>query len=259
MQVSPFVHIHPDAKIGDNVTIGPFVTIDKNVVIGDGCKIGSNVTILEGARIGNNVTIFPGAVISAIPQDLKFRGEDTTAEIGDDTVIRECVTINRGTASKGKTSVGKGCLIMAYCHVAHDCKVHDHVIMSNAVQLAGEVEVDDYAIIGGGTLIHQFCHLGSHIMIQGGALINKDVPPFVKGAREPLCYTGVNSVGLRRRGFDNEKIQEIQDIYRYLYLSRMNVSDAVNAIRERMPQTAERDEILNFIESSQRGIIKGYI
>lgn len=259
MQVSPFVHIHPDAKIGENVTIGPFVTIDKNVIIGDGCKIGSNVTILEGARIGNNVTIFPGAVISAIPQDLKFRGEDTTAIIGDDTVIRECVTINRGTASKGCTTVGKGCLIMAYCHVAHDCKVHDHVIMSNAVQLAGEVEVDDYAIIGGGTLVHQFCHLGAHIMIQGGALINKDVPPFVKGAREPLCYTGVNSVGLRRRGFDNEKIQEIQDIYRYLYLSRMNVSDAVNAIRERMPQTTERDEILNFIECSQRGIIKGYI
>ena len=259
MQVSQFVHIHPDAKIGKDVTIGPFVTIDKNVVIGDGCKIGSNVTILEGARIGNRVTIFPGAVISAIPQDLKFKGEETTAEIGDDTVIRECVTINRGTAAKGKTVVGEGCLIMAYCHVAHDCRVHNHLIMSNAVQLAGEVEVDDYAIIGGGTLVHQFCHLGSHIMIQGGALINKDVPPFVKGAREPLCYTGVNSIGLRRRGFDSDKIREIQDIYRYLYLSRMNVSDAVQAIRERVPQTTERDEILNFIESSERGIIKGYV
>lgn len=259
MQISPFVHIHPDAKIGKDVTIGPFVTIDRNVTIGDGCKIGSNVTILEGARIGNNVTIFPGAVISAIPQDLKFRGEETTATIGDNTVIRECVTINRGTASKGTTSVGTGCLIMAYCHVAHDCVVHDHVIMSNGVQLAGEVEVDDYAIIGGGTLVHQFCHLGAHIMIQGGALINKDVPPFVKGAREPLCYTGVNSIGLRRRGFESDKIREIQDIYRYLYLSGLNVSDAVNAIRKKVPQTKERDMILDFVESSKRGIIKGYV
>lgn len=259
MQVSQFVHIHPDAKIGNDVLIGPFVTIDKNVEIGDGCKIGANVTILEGARIGKNVTIFPGAVISAIPQDLKFKGEDTTAVIGDNTVIRECVTINRGTASKGSTHVGHDCLIMAYCHVAHDCIVHDHVIMSNAVQLAGEVEVDDFAIIGGGTLVHQFCHLGAHVMIQGGALINKDVPPYVKAAREPICYTGVNSVGLRRRDFSVEKIREIQDIYRYLYLSGMNVSDAVRTIREKVPQTPERDEILNFVESSSRGIIKGYV
>ena len=259
MPISQFVHIHPEAKIGQDVTIGPFVTIDKNVVIGDGCKIGSNVTILEGARIGKNVTIFPGAVISAIPQDLKFHGEETTALIGDNTVIRECVTINRGTASKGLTRVGANCLIMAYCHVAHDCYVHDNVIMSNGVQLAGEVEVDDYAIIGGGALVHQFCHLGSHIMIQGGALINKDVPPFVKGAHEPLCYTGVNSIGLRRRGFESEKIREIQDIYRYLYLSGMNVSDAVQTIRAKVPPTPERDEILNFVESSQRGIIKGYV
>lgn len=259
MQTSPFVNIHPDAKIGKDVVIGPFVTIDRNVVIGDGCKIGSNVTILDGARIGNNVTIFPGAVISAIPQDLKFRGEETTATIGDNTVIRECVTINRGTSSKGTTKVGRNCLIMAYCHVAHDCNVHDNVIMSNAVQLAGEVEVDDFAIIGGGTLVHQFCHLGAHIMIQGGALINKDVPPFVKGAREPLSYTGVNSIGLRRRNFDSDKIREIQDIYRYLYLSGLNVSDAVRAIRENVPQTPERDMILDFVESSKRGIIKGYV
>lgn len=259
MQTSQFVHIHPEAKIGKDVQIGPFVTIDRNVEIGDGCKIGSNVTILSGARIGNNVSIFPGAVISAIPQDLKFRGEDSLAVIGDNTVIRECVTVNRGTASKGATRIGHDCLIMAYCHVAHDCVVHDHVIMSNAVQLAGEVEVDDFAIIGGGALVHQFCHLGSHIMIQGGALINKDVPPYVKGAREPLCYTGVNSIGLRRRGFDSDKIREIQDIYRYLYLSGLNVSDAVRTIRERVPQTPERDEILDFVESSQRGIIKGYV
>ena len=259
MQASPFVHLHPEAKIGNDVVIGPFVTIDKNVEIGDGCHIGSNVTILEGARIGKNVKIFPGAVISAIPQDLKFRGEETTATIGDNTVIRECVTINRGTSSKGTTAVGSDCLIMAYCHVAHDCIVRNHVIMSNAVQLAGEVEVDDYAIIGGGTLVHQFCHLGAHIMIQGGALINKDVPPFVKGAREPLCYTGVNSIGLRRRGFESEKIREIQDIYRYLYLSGLNVSDAVRAIREKMAPSTERDMILNFVEGSKRGIIKGYV
>lgn len=258
MTKSPFVHINPEAKIGENVFIGPFVTIDRNVEIGDGCRIGSNVTILEGARIGRNVTIFPGAVISAIPQDLKFRGEETTAVIGDNTVIRECATINRGTASKGTTIVGHDCLIMAYCHVAHDCVVGNHVITSNATQLAGEVVVDDYAIIGGGTLVHQFCHLGAHVMIQGGALINKDVPPYVKAAREPISYAGVNSIGLRRRGFDSDTIREIQDIYRYLYLSGLNVTDAVARIREKLPATPERDQIIQFVLESKRGIIKGY-
>jgi len=258
MTKSPFVHINPEAKIGENVLIGPFVTIDRNVEIGDGCRIGSNVTILEGARIGRNVTIFPGAVISAIPQDLKFRGEETTAVIGDNTVIRECATINRGTASKGATIVGNDCLIMAYCHVAHDCVVGNHVITSNATQLAGEVIVDDYAIIGGGTLVHQFCHLGAHVMIQGGALINKDVPPYVKAAREPISYAGVNSIGLRRRGFDSDTIREIQDIYRYLYLSGLNVTDAVARIREKLPATTERDQIIRFVLESKRGIIKGY-
>lgn len=254
----PLACIHPDAKIGSNVEIGPFVTIEGNVVIGDGCRIGSNVTICDGARIGNNVTIHSGAVISGIPQDLKFRGEDTVAIIGDNTVLRECVTVNRGTASKGKTQIGSNCLIMAYNHIAHDCVLGNNVIMSNATQLAGEVVVDDYAVIGGGALVHQFCHLGAHIMVQGGALINKDIPPFVRAAREPIAYSGVNSVGLRRRGFSAEKIGEIQDIYRYLYLSGMNVTEAIARIEERLPVTPERDEIINFVRNSTRGIIKGY-
>lgn len=255
----PLAYVHPDAKIADSVVIEPFVTIDKNVEIGEGTRIGSNVTILEGARIGKNVTIFPGAVISAVPQDLKFRGEETTAIIGDNTVIRECVTVNRGTAAKGKTVVGKNCLIMAYCHVAHDCVVGDHVIMSNATQLAGEVVVDNFAIIGGGALVHQFCHIGSHVMIQGGALINKDIPPYVKAAREPIAYAGINSIGLRRRNFPGEVIREIQETYRYLYLSGLNVTDAVERIEAELPATAERDEIVMFVRNSKRGIIRGYV
>lgn len=251
--------IHPEAKIGNNVLISAFTTIQKNVEIGDNCVIGSNVTIMDGARIGNNVRIFPGAVISAIPQDLKFRGEETYAIIGDNTTLRECVTINRGTASKGKSIVGDNCLIMAYCHVAHDCKVGNNVIISNATQLAGEVEVDDFAVIGGGTLVHQFCHLGSHVMIQGGALINKDIPPFVKAAREPIAYTGINSIGLRRRGFSNNQIRDIQEVYRYLYLSRLNVTDALELIEAELPATPERDEIIMFIKNSKRGIIRGYV
>lgn len=250
--------IHPGAEIGANVEVGPFVTIHDNVVIGEGTKIMSGVTIFPGARIGRNVTIFPGAVISAIPQDLKFNGEDTVAIIGDNTVLRECATVHRGTASKGKTVVGENCLIMAYSHVAHDCHVKNHVILSNAVQLAGEVIVDDFAIVGGGTLVHQFCHLGAHIMIQGGALINKDIPPYVKAAREPIAYTGVNTVGLHRRGFTEEQINNIMDIYRELYMSRLNVSDAVKQIEMNTPASAERDIILKFITESKRGIIRGY-
>ncbi|MCH5246914.1 MAG: acyl-ACP--UDP-N-acetylglucosamine O-acyltransferase [Muribaculaceae bacterium] len=255
----PLAYIHPEAKIASNVTIDPFATIDRNVEIGEGTHIGSNVTIMEGARIGKNCRIFPGAVISAIPQDLKFRGENTLAIIGDNTTIRECATVNRGTASKGKTTVGNNCLIMAYVHVAHDCKVGDNVIIANASQLAGEVEVDNFAIIGGGTLIHQFSHLGSHVMIQGGALINKDIPPFVKAARDPIAYTGINSIGLRRRGFTNEQIREIQEIYRVLYMSQLNVSDALERIEAELPATKERDEIIEFIRNSKRGILRGYV
>ncbi len=255
----PLAYIHPAAKIAPSVVIDPFVTIDANVEIGEGTRIGSNVTIMEGARIGKNCRIFPGAVIGAVPQDLKFRGEDTTAVVGDNTTIRECVTINRGTAAKGKTVVGSNCLLMAYSHIAHDCIVGDNVIVANSSQLAGEVIVDNFAIIGGGTLVHQFCHIGAHVMIQGGALINKDIPPYVKAAREPISYVGVNSIGLHRRNFSNEAIREIQDIYRYLYLSRMNVSDALDAIEAELPATRERDEILLFIRNAKRGIIRGYV
>jgi UDP-N-acetylglucosamine acyltransferase len=254
----PLAYIHPDAQIAPNVVIEPFVTIDKNVVIEEGSRIGSNVTIFEGARIGKNCNIFPGAVISAIPQDLKFHGENSVAIIGDNTTIRECVTINRGTASKSKTSIGNNCLIMAYCHVAHDSTLGNNVIMSNAVQVAGEVRIDDFAIIGGGSLIHQFCHIGSHVMLQGGSHVNKDVPPYVQAGRNPLSYAGINSIGLRRRGYTNETIRDIQEIYRYLYLSGLNNSDAIERIETELPASKERDDIVLFIRNSQRGIIKGY-
>lgn len=255
----PLAYIHPDAKIHPSVVIDPFVTIHGDVEIGEGTHIQSNATIMDGARIGKNCKIFPGAVISGIPQDLKFHGEDTLAIIGDNTTIRECVTVNRGTAAKEKTIVGDNCLIMAYCHVAHDCVVRNHVIISNATQLAGEVEVDDYAVIGGGTLIHQFTRIGAHVMIQGGSRINKDIPPFVKAGRDPIAYTGINSVGLRRRDFTPEQIHQIQEIYHYLYLSRLNVTDAVDRIEAELPATPERDEIISFIRNSQRGIVRGYV
>ncbi len=255
----PFAYIHPAAKIHPSVVIDPFVTIDQNVEIGEGTHIGSNVTIMEGARIGRHCNIFPGAVISGIPQDLKFNGEDTVAIIGDNTTIRECVTVNRGTAAKGKTVVGSNCLIMAYSHIAHDCVVGNNVSISNATQVAGEVVIDNHAVIGGGTLIHQFCHLGEHVMIQGGAHINKDIPPFVKAGRDPIAYTGINSIGLRRRNFTNDQIRDIQEIYRYLYLSRLNVSDAVDRIEAELPATPERDMIIEFIRNSKRGIVRGYV
>ena len=255
----PLAYVHPAAKIASNVVIDPFVTIDQNVEIGEGTRIGSNVTILEGARIGKNCTICSGAVISGVPQDLKFRGEDSVAIIGDNTTIRECVTINRGTASKGKTVVGSNCLIMAYCHVAHDCLLHNNIIMSNSCQIAGEVEIEDYAVIGGGTLVHQFTHIGQHVMVQGGALVNKDIPPYVKAGRDPISYAGINSIGLRRRNFSNEQIREIQEIYRYLYLSGLNNSDAVERIEAELPASKERDEIILFVRNSKRGIIRGYV
>ena len=255
----PLAYVHPAAKIASNVVIDPFVTIDQNVEIGEGTRIGSNVTILEGARIGKNCTICSGAVISGVPQDLKFRGEDSVAIIGDNTTIRECVTINRGTASKGKTVVGSNCLIMAYCHVAHDCVIGDNVIMSNATQVAGEVVIDNFAVIGGGALIHQFTHIGQHVMVQGGALVNKEIPPYVKAGRDPISYAGINSIGLRRRNFSNEQIREIQEIYRYLYLSGLNNSDAVERIEAELPASKERDEIIMFVRNSKRGIIRGYV
>jgi len=250
--------VHPESVIADNVVIEPFVTVDKDVVIGEGTRIGSNVTILPGTRIGKNCNIFPGAVIGAIPQDLKYRGEYSTVEIGDNTTIREFVTINRGTAAKGKTVVGSNCLLMAYVHVAHDCVVGNNVILVNNTQLAGEVVVDDYAILAGMVAVHQFCHIGSHVMIAGGSLVRKDVPPFIKAGREPLSYVGINSIGLRRRNFTNEKIREVQDIYRYIYQKGLNTSQAAEIIEAEMPASPERDEILLFIKDSKRGIIRGY-
>ncbi len=254
----PLAYVHPDAKIADNVVIEPFVSIDHDVEIGEGTRIGSGVTILPGTRIGKNCKIFPGAVIGAVPQDLKFKGEYTTVEIGDGTTIREFVTINRGTAAKGKTTVGNNCLIMAYVHIAHDCKVGNSVILVNNTQLAGEVIVDDWAIISGMTAVHQFCHIGSHVMISGGSLVRKDVPPFIKAGREPLSYVGINSIGLRRRNFNNEKIREVQEIYRYIYQKGLNTAQAVEIIEAEMAATPERDEVLLFVKDSKRGIIRGY-
>lgn len=250
--------VHPEAKIGRDVEIGPFAVVARDVEIGDGTVIMNNATILDGARIGRNCRIFPGAVISGIPQDLKFKGEETQAIVGDNTTLRECVTVNRGTASKGKTVIGSNCLIMAYSHVAHDCSIGDYVIISNASQVAGEVVIDDHAVIGGGTLIHQFSHIGPHVMIQGGSKINKDIPPFVKAARDPIAYTGINIVGLRRRNFSPEDINAIQEIYRYLYLSQLNVSDAIERIEAEIPQSEVRDQILEFAKASTRGILRGY-
>ena len=206
----PLSHIHPNASIAKNVVIEPFTSIENNVTIGSGTWIGSNVTIMTGARIGKNCSIFPGSVISAVPQDLKFDGEDTTAVIGDNTIIRECVTINRGTTDRNKTVIGKNCLIMAYCHIAHDCIVGDNSIFSNNSTLAGHVTVGSHVILAGMVAVHQFCSIGNHAFVAGGSLVRKDVPPFVKAAREPLSYVGVNSVGLRRRGFDSQVIMEIQ-------------------------------------------------
>ena len=254
----PLAYVHPAAKIASNVVIDPFVTIDQNVVIGEGTRIGSNVTILEGARIGKNCTIHSGAVISGVPQDLKFVGEETTAVIGDNTSVRECATVNRGTKSRGTTIVGSDCLLMAYSHIAHDCVLNNHIIIGNATQIAGEVEVDDWAIISGGTLIHQFTKIGAHVMIQGGSKINKDIPPYVTAGRDPIAYCGINSVGLKRRGYSNEEIRDIQDIYRYLYLSGMNVSSAVDRIMEEVKESKFRDQIVSFVKGSQRGILKGY-
>lgn len=254
--ISEQAFVHPNAEIGKNVTIDAFAYIDENVVIGDGTHIYPHATVLSGARIGKNCNIFPGAVISAIPQDLKFIGEETTAVIGDNTTIRECATVNRGTASKGTTIVGSYCLIMAYAHVAHDCKLGDRIILGNATQLAGEVVVDDWAIISGGTLVHQFCHLGAHIMVQGGSRISKDIPPYVMVGREPLGYMGLNIVGLRRRGFIAEQMNAIQESYRYIYLSGLNTTQALDAIEKNIPESKEREDILSFIKSSERGIIK---
>lgn len=254
----PLAYIHPGAKVARNVVIEPFTTINNNVTIGSGTWIGSNVTIMEGAVIGKNCRIFPGSVISAIPQDLKFDGEESKVIIGDNVTIRESVTINRGTSAYGKTEIGDNCLIMATAHIAHDCIIKNNVIIVNGVLLAGHVTVGEYAIIGGSAGIHQFIHIGQHAMISGGSLVRKDVPPFTKAAKEPLSYIGINSIGLRRRGFESEKIHEIQNIYRILYQQKNNTTQAVSIIEAEFEATTERDMILQFIRNSKRGIMKGY-
>ncbi len=255
----PLAYIHPEAKIAQNVVVEPFSTIYKNVEIGEGTWVGPNVTIMEGARIGKNCKLYPGCVISAAPQDLKYKGEPSTVYIGDNTVIRECVTINRGTAmDKNTTNIGANCLVMAYVHIAHDCIIGDNVILVNSVQLAGHILIQDFVIVGGTTAVQQFVKIGAHAMVGGGSLVRKDVPPFVKAAREPLTYAGINSIGLRRRGFSNEKINEIQDIYRTLFLSGLNHSKALDKIELEMVPSDERDEIINFFRTSERGVIRGY-
>ncbi|MDO9037846.1 MAG: acyl-ACP--UDP-N-acetylglucosamine O-acyltransferase [Lutibacter sp.] len=254
----PLAYIHPQAKIATNVVVEPFTTIHNNVIIGSGTWIGSNVTIMEGARIGKNCRIFPGAVISAIPQDLKFDGEDSLAIIGDNTTIRECVTVNRGTKALGHTKIGDNCLIMATTHVAHDCIIGNNCILANGSIIAGHVTIGDYAILSGLVAVHQFIHIGEHAMVSGGSLVRKDVPPFSKAGKEPLSFIGINSIGLRRRGFATEKIREIQDIFRILYQKNYNTTQALEKIEAEMEATKERDQIILFIKNSQRGIMKGY-
>lgn len=256
--IHPHTYIHPNAKLATNVKVDPFSVIHQNVEIGEGTWIGSNVTIMEGARIGRNCRIFPGAVISAIPQDLKFDGEITTVEIGDNTTIREFVTINRGSKDKWVTKVGNNCLLMAYSHIAHDCIIGNNCILSNNTQVAGHVIMGDFAILAGMCAVHQFVQIGQHAFVSGGSLVSKDVPPYIKAGRTPLSYAGINSVGLKRRGFSLERTNHILDIYRIIYNKSMNTSQALNFIEEELPATDERDEIVTFIRESGRGIIKRY-
>jgi len=250
--------IHPEAKIGEGVHISPFCYIDKGTVVGDGTWLGPNVTIFEGGRIGKNCKIFPGAVIAGIPQDLKFKGEPTSAEIGDNTTIREYVTVNRGTSYANKTVVGSDCLLMAYVHVAHDCVIGDRVILANNVNLAGHVEIEDWAILEGLVAVQQFIKIGKHSFIAGGSLVRKHVPPYVKAAREPLSYAGVNSIGLRRRDFTPEQIQAIQETYRILFVKGYSISHALDVIEDSLEMTEERKHILSFIREADPGIMRGF-
>ncbi len=254
-KISPLAYIDPEAKIGENCEIGPFCYIDKNVIIGNNNILMNSVTVLYGARIGDNNRIFPGAVISAIPQDLKFKGEETTAEIGNNNTIRENVTINRGTAAKGKTIVGNNNLLMEGMHVAHDALVGNGCIIGNSTKLAGETIVDDNAILSAGVLMHQFCRVGSHAIVGGGTRFSQDVPPFTTCARDPAAYCGLNLIGLRRRGFSNEMIENIHNAYRLIYQSKLKLADALQRIREEVPMSEEIAYIIDFIESSKKGFV----
>ena len=255
-KISPLAFIDPSAKVGDNCEIGPFCYIDKNVEIGDNNVLMNSVTLLEGTRMGNGNHIFPGAVIGAIPQDLKFKGEDTLVVIGDNNKIRENVTIHRGTASKGKTVVGSNNLIMENAHIAHDCLFGSGIIMGNSTKLGGEVIVDDYAIISAVVLVHQFCRIGGYTMVQGGSRTSKDIPPFIIGGKEPIQYAGLNIVGLRRRQFPRDVIENIHDAYRLIYNSNLTVKEAIDQIQFGIPQSKEIQYIIDFVSSSERGIIR---
>ena len=248
-------HIHPNAQIGQNVKLGPFVTIEEDVVIGDNCEIGPNVCILNGTRMGNGCKVFPGAILGSIPQDLKFKDEDSKLIIGNNVIIREYCTLNRGTASNLETRIGDHCLIMAYVHIAHDCVIGERCILANCVNLAGHITIGDKSIVGGLCAVHQFVKIGTHVMVGGGSLVRKDIPPFIKAAREPLSYVGVNSIGLRRHKFSNDQIHDIQAVYRTLYMKGYNTSQAVEKIMASPHSTPERDMIISFIKKANRGII----
>jgi UDP-N-acetylglucosamine acyltransferase len=250
--------IHPNARIGANVVIGSFTVIEEDVVIGDNCWIGSNVSIQNGARIGNNCRIFPGAVIGAIPQDLKYKGEKTTLVIGNSVTVRECCTLNRGTSAANQTVIGDNCLLMAYVHVAHDCLIADNCILANNVTLAGHIEIGKHATLGGLAAVHQFVRIGEQAMIGGGSLVRKDVPPFVTAAREPLSYAGINSTGLRRRGFTAEEMHHIEDIYRVLFVRGLSTRKALETIEEEIEASAYRDQIVDFARNAKRGLMKGF-
>jgi len=250
--------VHQDAKIGINVKIESFAKIHEDVVIGDNCTIGSGVVIYPGTRIGDNTSVFPGAVLGAAPQDLKYNGEKTTLEIGSNVIIREYCTLNRGTSANNMTKVGNNCLLMAYVHVGHDCIIGNNCILANNTTLGGHIEIDDFARIGGMTAIHQFCRIGKYTMLQGGSLVGKDVPPYTKAARFPLSYAGVNSIGLKRAGYSYEDIHHIQDIYRVLYVRGNNVKQGQAIIEAEIDVSPFKDEILEFIETSNRGIMRGF-
>ena len=256
--VHPSAYIDPKAQIAEDVEIGPFTVIDGDVTIDSGTWIGAHVSIMDGSRIGKNCKIFPGAIVGATPQDLKFHGEQTTLEIGDHVIIREYCTLNRGTKARGATTIDDRAMLMAYVHVAHDCLIGKHAILANNVALAGHIEVGEYAILGGLTAVHQFVRIGAHAMVGGGSLVRKDVPPYVKAARTPLSYVGINSIGLKRRGFDKEAIYQIQNIYRTLFVKGHNTSQAVEHIKNNELASVHRDHILEFIDHSQRGLMRGF-
>lgn len=256
--ISPLASIHPNAKLGNNVKVDPFAVIEENVSIGDETHIMSHAVVMPFSKIGSKCNIFPGAVIGAIPQDLKYRGEETTAEIGDNTTIREYVTVNRGTQDKWKTVIGSDCLLMAYAHVAHDCIIGDHVILANGVQLAGHVEIGDYAIIGGLAGAQQFTRIGSHTYVAGHSIVRKDIPPFVKAAREPMAYVGINLVGLQRRSFPQDHIETISKIYHILFVENHSTSKALQLIEEKIPDCQLKTDVLKFVNDSRIGIIRRY-